>query len=873
MLGGSVSDRLAREAPPSIFSRPSMSSSPFGTTRTPGGAMSPPTAPARPASSLDHSLLRRSRTPDKQYSKDHPARPSSKSSSNSAPSDAFKFVFGRAPLSQYSEKASRPQGSPPSSEPPLTHSRQHSLGGQRASSQPIHEEQRGPGYSPRSRILGEGLLGSTQRPASYADHDNRPIQRYGGIYSDRAREEQTAREREREREREKERERNRGRERERSSFNELDNKGTVGSLHGRYRVPFSEREPDRLQSHAPWEINRSQPGSPESRRFGGSESGSGFGFGAIQSYTKSLGSQLGTSRVSQPPPQHSGTSLQSRQDQPTPPPHDHPFHHKPTPGRPISVTSIPSGNQQPTSAPGSSTNDEQRRKGSDDLMQHRSFLGINADGRRAGRASPLPQAVQGAQAQIIGPAGESGIKGELGRVFAGIGSGVGTGISGSVGSGHSTPMTASPFKRESLPGHPESADDSKFGRGATSTNGRKRSAKDEDVQFEGNEQSLDGRTTSSSRGSSRRGRHVHHHHHQYVDRADTYLLKFATNPDSSHHHHRHKNEEEGATQRTLSGPASILGRYAPAETVAAPTSAPPSAHHHHHHHHHHHGPRPAVSTANTAPVPPPREVHTVVNIEPLLKSIAHLPRHHLGSTLYAPRIGVPSSNSGESRKFGYTSTPVPIPRFEGKENCTFTVRVPRYRIDTGHREEICARRALWGTGVYTDDSDPVAAAIHSGYIRGEWGENVDISMLDLEVKDGYNHVPPANGDESSTGNKRVPPVFEDNKDLHITLLILPRLEKYEPSLMFGLKSRLWDGSHDGMSFKVERIEWVDEGSTRGEERSGAARRKRLQNMMQSGRICTGPSLLRMRGGATGGVRPENDIGASTAAASATVQPV
>lgn len=261
-----------------------------------------------------------------------------------------------------------------------------------------------------------------------------------------------------------------------------------------------------------------------------------------------------------------------------------------------------------------------------------------------------------------------------------------------------------------------------------------------------------------------------------------------------------------------------------------------------------------------------------MNLDPLLKQVAHLPRHHLGSTLYAPRIGVPSANASlESQKFGYTSTPVPLPRFDGKANCTFTVRVPRFRIDASHREEICARRAVWGTGVYTDDSDPVAAAIHSGYIRGEWGEDVDINMLDLEFKDGYRHaLPPPDVPE---GEPQIPPVPVANKDLHITLLILPRLERYEATLMFGLKSRAWDGTHDGMSFKVERIDWVDEGSTRGEERSGAARRKRLRNMMRSGRICTGPGLLRMRGGLGGRLAGSDGVVNTPAVSAAPVEPV
>jgi hypothetical protein len=71
-----------------------------------------------------------------------------------------------------------------------------------------------------------------------------------------------------------------------------------------------------------------------------------------------------------------------------------------------------------------------------------------------------------------------------------------------------------------------------------------------------------------------------------------------------------------------------------------------------------------------------------------------------------------------------------------------------------------------------------------------------------------------------------------DKDLHITVLILPTLESYTGTVAHGIKSRSFPGKHDGMSFKVESITWVDEKSARGEERSGAARRKRLEALME-----------------------------------------
>lgn len=92
------------------------------------------------------------------------------------------------------------------------------------------------------------------------------------------------------------------------------------------------------------------------------------------------------------------------------------------------------------------------------------------------------------------------------------------------------------------------------------------------------------------------------------------------------------------------------------------------------------------------------------------------------------------------------------------------------------------------------------------------------------------------------------------KDLHITLLVLPQLQSYASSVAYGIKSRSWGDNHDGMSYKVEKIAWVDEGIGRGEERGGEARRKRLRAMLQTRTMSTGPGLpLRVTGSNTVGV--------------------
>ena len=160
-------------------------------------------------------------------------------------------------------------------------------------------------------------------------------------------------------------------------------------------------------------------------------------------------------------------------------------------------------------------------------------------------------------------------------------------------------------------------------------------------------------------------------------------------------------------------------------------------------------------------------------------------------------------------------------------NCTYTIRVSRSWLRSVEREAICAERSLWGAGIYTDDSDPVAAAIHSGYVKGAWNDWVDISLLEQIIRE---QNPRIDGGQEHVPEEPVEP--RGDLDLHITMLVLPQLEKYEEIVRYGLKSRTWpeeakDAPHDGVSFMVLHCEWVDEGTGRGKERTGVARRKRL----------------------------------------------
>jgi hypothetical protein len=163
-------------------------------------------------------------------------------------------------------------------------------------------------------------------------------------------------------------------------------------------------------------------------------------------------------------------------------------------------------------------------------------------------------------------------------------------------------------------------------------------------------------------------------------------------------------------------------------------------------------------------------------------------------------------------------------RFTAKdENCTYTIRVPRKFLSEENREKFCAFKYLFGTEIFTDDSCPISAAIHSGWIRGYWGSDIDENLMDLP--------PPAPEDEPVPDNvtqvPKAPIVPPPKKDAQITILVLPRLEKYASTLRFGVRSRPWGNNHDGVSFMILGIKFVDHSPSSEVEWTGEGRRKRM----------------------------------------------
>ncbi|KAH6684947.1 histone deacetylation protein Rxt3-domain-containing protein [Plectosphaerella plurivora] len=483
--------------------------------------------------------------------------------------------------------------------------------------------------------------------------------------------------------------------------------------------------------------------------------------------------------------------------------------------------------------------DVPRQRPGDDIpppANRASMLAVQEINRK-GRISPLPQAVQGAQPQISGPAGEPGIKSEFGRMFSGIGSGVSGIVSSPVSAGAQLVNFGSSGlgRREDLDAtNQESGPDA----GAKpASKARRRKHKDVEAKMEDDGS---GRLTPVSRNKRHKGQHHPHHLLSQVD-SDAAAASAASIGIAAL-----KNLKGGTP---LPSPTTISRDHASA--------------------HGHPVPRPTPQTVqikeHAKPPPPPVPVvippkpKTVVSSKEVLQSVSKKPRHHLGDVVYDPQLQPGRQMRTYGPDYGFASTPKPLPynMIRDKENCTLTVKIPRVHLTAMAREEITRRRALWGTEVYTDDSDVIAACIHGGWIRGEWADSVDTGLLELDrgltvqEKDIPNmkRRKEKERDEQARHEansalfldkapKTGPVHVHADRDLHVTLLVLPKLEKYGSTTRFGIQSREFGGVfngrtsiHDGISFMITAIRWVDNGAGAQSRLRGKGRRERMRRAM------------------------------------------
>ncbi|KAK9354359.1 hypothetical protein V1523DRAFT_439459 [Lipomyces doorenjongii] len=206
-------------------------------------------------------------------------------------------------------------------------------------------------------------------------------------------------------------------------------------------------------------------------------------------------------------------------------------------------------------------------------------------------------------------------------------------------------------------------------------------------------------------------------------------------------------------------------------------------HHHRNHSHLFESGLGGLKTSSASPPPPPpastydmpTRYQLRVDSTDVVKAANAFPSYNLGSLVYTP---TPDSHQ-----------PI-IPRLEDKVNSLIQIRIARRFLSRRTNPHV-TRREVWGTDVYTDDSDVVAAIYHCGYLA--------------ESPDG------SNGEKG---------------DCVATLRILPLLQKYQGTFRHGINSRSWLTRHDGVSYRIEKVDFIRPG--KAEDRGWKMKKRRLE---------------------------------------------
>ncbi|KAI9187998.1 hypothetical protein H9P43_002389 [Blastocladiella emersonii ATCC 22665] len=192
---------------------------------------------------------------------------------------------------------------------------------------------------------------------------------------------------------------------------------------------------------------------------------------------------------------------------------------------------------------------------------------------------------------------------------------------------------------------------------------------------------------------------------------------------------------------------------------------------------------------------PPSAAHVAptVLIDPVVEAIRKaFPERFLGTWLYTH-----SYSSSPSSADGSTDPPcasgVLFPPLEHLVNGTLHVRIPAYHLS--YNNPAVRRAAVWGTAVYTDDSDVVAMLLHAGKVT----------------------LPDPVPENTRSAPFHAPGVT----DLLVSLRVYPRLEHYPGTLANRIRSRAWV-DHDGVSLVIEKVTPLQ----RGEALRAVGRRTR-----------------------------------------------
>ncbi|GBC09087.1 hypothetical protein RclHR1_00860025 [Rhizophagus clarus] len=178
----------------------------------------------------------------------------------------------------------------------------------------------------------------------------------------------------------------------------------------------------------------------------------------------------------------------------------------------------------------------------------------------------------------------------------------------------------------------------------------------------------------------------------------------------------------------------------------------------------------------------------------------HCYDYHDKSSLMEPQVVVENDETlnmegREERHLGHViyNPKEILPPLEFHENGLLEIWIESKHL-TWFNEKV-RKHFLWGTDVYSDDSDVVAVLIHTGH---------------------YTPPPPIS---------EWTPTYPDH-DLCVTIRVLPKLVQYTSTVREGYKSQSW-GNHHGVSYKIESVRKMKKGEAIGRSR-GKGRKERLR---------------------------------------------
>ncbi|KAF7722038.1 hypothetical protein EC973_003760 [Apophysomyces ossiformis] len=156
-----------------------------------------------------------------------------------------------------------------------------------------------------------------------------------------------------------------------------------------------------------------------------------------------------------------------------------------------------------------------------------------------------------------------------------------------------------------------------------------------------------------------------------------------------------------------------------------------------------------------------------------------------------------------------------LPNMSGHINGIFEVRVPARYLSYGNKH--IQKRAIWGTDIYTDDSDVVAMAIHSGKYQLPFSEPEVQPDSPFALAIAGKSLEAARAAKSLAISGKMWQKRENSGpgyDLKLTIRVLPKLRSYASTIRHNIKSRPWGNNHDGVSFYVEKAEKIKKGDAR-----------------------------------------------------------